>query len=175
MSKPLKVRKIGSSLGVLLPKELLAELGVGEGDLLYPVRTPEGMQLAPHDPKFAEVLGENETLIAHAFFKLDFLFDGRFWRDPPRNSRSAPGGGSAPGDRWTFLETHGSNRLVATGSVEKPVSQLDDHVWTLTLTWFVTLLCCGRANHAHSACAAVYSDSSPRSRLRALDCLRSDP
>ncbi len=34
MSKPLKIRKIGTSLGVVLPKALLIELGVGEGDLL---------------------------------------------------------------------------------------------------------------------------------------------
>ncbi len=34
MSKPLKIRKIGTSLGIVLPKELLTELGVGEGDLL---------------------------------------------------------------------------------------------------------------------------------------------
>ena len=50
MSKPLKIRKIGTSLGVVLPKELLTELGVGEGDLLYPVRTPDGVSLSPYDP-----------------------------------------------------------------------------------------------------------------------------
>ena len=36
MSKPLKIRKIGTSLGVVLPKELLAEIGVGEGDGVAP-------------------------------------------------------------------------------------------------------------------------------------------
>ena len=52
MTKPLKVRKIGSSLGVVLPKELLGELEVAEGDLLYPVRTPEGVRLTRYDPEF---------------------------------------------------------------------------------------------------------------------------
>ena len=56
MTKALKIRKIGGSLGVVLPKELLAELGVGEGDLLYPVRTPEGVGLTPYDPEFAEAI-----------------------------------------------------------------------------------------------------------------------
>jgi putative addiction module antidote len=52
MSKPLKVRKIGSSLGVVLPKELLVQLEAGEGDLLYPVQTPEGVRLTRYDPDF---------------------------------------------------------------------------------------------------------------------------
>ena len=56
MSKPLKIRKIGTSLGLVLPKELLAELGVGEGDMLYPVRTPDGVALTPYDPDFEQAL-----------------------------------------------------------------------------------------------------------------------
>jgi putative addiction module antidote len=59
MSKPLKIRKIGTSLGVVLPKDLLAELGVGEGDTLYPVRTPDGVSLSPYDPEFAEILEDS--------------------------------------------------------------------------------------------------------------------
>ncbi len=56
MPKPLKIRKIGTSLGVVLPKELLAELGVGEGDTLYPVRTPDGVSLTRYDPDFEMAL-----------------------------------------------------------------------------------------------------------------------
>ncbi len=59
MSKPLKIRKIGTSLGIVLPKDLLTELGVGEGDTLYPVRTPDGVSLSPYDPEFAEILDDN--------------------------------------------------------------------------------------------------------------------
>ena len=59
MTKPLKIRKIGTSLGLVLPKKLLAELGVGEGDKLYPVRTPDGVELTPYDPDFAEVLEDS--------------------------------------------------------------------------------------------------------------------
>ena len=59
MSKPLKIRKIGTSLGIVLPKELLTELGVGEGDMLYPVRTPDGVSLTQYDPDFAEILDDS--------------------------------------------------------------------------------------------------------------------
>ncbi len=50
MVRPVKVRKVGASLGVVLPKELLAELGLGEGDTLYLVRTPDGVELTRFDP-----------------------------------------------------------------------------------------------------------------------------
>ncbi len=56
MSRPLKIRKIGTSLGLVLPKELLAELGVGEGDKLYPVRTPDGVALTPYDADFEQAI-----------------------------------------------------------------------------------------------------------------------
>ncbi|MGR3716794.1 MAG: AbrB/MazE/SpoVT family DNA-binding domain-containing protein [Thermohalobaculum sp.] len=38
----LKVRKIGNSLGIVLPKETLALLGVGEGDELIVSEAPNG-------------------------------------------------------------------------------------------------------------------------------------
>jgi len=54
--KPLKIRKVGNSLGVVLTKDLLDRLGVSEGDLLYPVDNPDGVMLTPHDPDFEEVM-----------------------------------------------------------------------------------------------------------------------
>ncbi len=56
MIKPLKIRKWGGSYGVTLPRSLLDDLGVGEGDTLFPIRTPNGIELTPYDPDFAEVL-----------------------------------------------------------------------------------------------------------------------
>ncbi|MFK7929416.1 MAG: AbrB/MazE/SpoVT family DNA-binding domain-containing protein [Myxococcota bacterium] len=56
MKSSLTVRKIGNSLGVILGKQALAELGVAEGDRLFVVRTPEGIRLTPYDPEFAEAL-----------------------------------------------------------------------------------------------------------------------
>lgn len=38
----LKVRRIGNSLGVVLPKDVLAQLGVGEGDELIATAAPGG-------------------------------------------------------------------------------------------------------------------------------------
>ena len=38
--KPLKIRKVGNSLGLILPKEMLDELGLGEGDEVF--ATKEG-------------------------------------------------------------------------------------------------------------------------------------
>lgn len=48
----LKVRKIGNSLGVTLPKEALARLKVGEGDALILTETPDGFLVTPYDEKF---------------------------------------------------------------------------------------------------------------------------
>lgn len=61
IAKPLKIRKVGNSLGVVLTKDLLDALGVGEGDALFPVRTPEGIALTAYDPDFAAVLEANRS------------------------------------------------------------------------------------------------------------------
>jgi putative addiction module antidote len=49
----LKVTGIGNSVGVVLPKDLLARLRVQKGDRLYAVETPNGIELTPYDPEFA--------------------------------------------------------------------------------------------------------------------------
>ena len=52
----LKVRKIGNSLGVVLPKEVLAKLRVGEGGILHVSDTPGGVALAVQDDETAELM-----------------------------------------------------------------------------------------------------------------------
>jgi putative addiction module antidote len=53
----LKIRKIGNSYGVVLPKEVLAHLRVAEGDRLFLTETPEGgYRLTPYDPEFERQL-----------------------------------------------------------------------------------------------------------------------
>jgi putative addiction module antidote len=52
----LKIRKIGSSHGVILPKEILDRLRVSEGDSLSVSETPEGIELSVFDPKFARAM-----------------------------------------------------------------------------------------------------------------------
>ncbi len=60
MTKPLKIRKWGGSYGVTLPRQPLDELGVAEGDELYAVRTPNGIELTRFDPEFAGVMEDAE-------------------------------------------------------------------------------------------------------------------
>ncbi len=49
----LKVRQIGNSLGVVLPKEVLTRLNVGEGDSLFLSEAPDStMRITPFDPAF---------------------------------------------------------------------------------------------------------------------------
>lgn len=51
----LKVRQIGNSLGVLLPKEALVRLNVQSGDSLYLTETPDGsMRVTPYAPELEE-------------------------------------------------------------------------------------------------------------------------
>jgi len=52
MAATLKVRKIGNSLGVILPKEVADRLHVGEDDILHYVVDKDGLQLTPYDPQF---------------------------------------------------------------------------------------------------------------------------
>jgi putative addiction module antidote len=53
----LQIRKIGNSVGLILPKELLARLKLKEGDKLYVIEQPErGVKLSPYDPKHAKAM-----------------------------------------------------------------------------------------------------------------------
>lgn len=53
----LQVKKIGNSVGLILPKELLARLKLKEGDKLHVVeQTERGFKLTPYDPKHAEAM-----------------------------------------------------------------------------------------------------------------------
>ena len=61
--RSLKVRRIGNSLGVVLPKEVLAKLRVGEGDSLTVHETPDGVVLAPEDAESAELLRLAEEIM----------------------------------------------------------------------------------------------------------------
>jgi putative addiction module antidote len=53
----LPVKKIGNSVGLILPKELLARLKLKEGDKLYVVeQTERGIKLSPYNPKHAKAM-----------------------------------------------------------------------------------------------------------------------
>ena len=48
----IKLIAVGNSVGMTLPKELLAKLGVQKGDTLYAVETEDGIRLTANDPEF---------------------------------------------------------------------------------------------------------------------------
>jgi len=53
----LQIKKIGNSLGLIIPKELLARLKLQEGDKLHVVeQTERGIKLSPYDPKHAKAM-----------------------------------------------------------------------------------------------------------------------
>lgn len=59
----LKLRKIGNSVGVVLPKEALARLNATEGDVLVLTETTDGgFRLTATDPSFAEKMTVAEKI-----------------------------------------------------------------------------------------------------------------
>ena len=48
----LKLTKIGNSLGLILPKEVLARLKLAKGDEIYITEAPQGYRITPHNPAF---------------------------------------------------------------------------------------------------------------------------
>ena len=53
----LKICKIGDSVGLIFPDELLSRLNLKEGDALYPVQQPDGgLLLTLHRPKHARAM-----------------------------------------------------------------------------------------------------------------------
>jgi putative addiction module antidote len=50
----LKVTQIGNSLGVILPKEVLARLKLERGDAVHVTESPDGITLTPYDPMLDE-------------------------------------------------------------------------------------------------------------------------
>jgi putative addiction module antidote len=60
----LKLTQIGNSVGVVLPKEALAKLGVEKGDVLYLTDGAQGeMRLSAYDPKVAEEIALGEQIM----------------------------------------------------------------------------------------------------------------
>jgi len=60
----LKVTQIGNSVGVILPRELLAKLGISKGDSVYAIEQPDGVRLTTADPDF-----EAQMEVARAVMK----------------------------------------------------------------------------------------------------------
>ena len=54
----LKLTQIGNSVGIVLPKEVLAKLKVEKGETLILTETPDGFRITPFDPKFEAQMAE---------------------------------------------------------------------------------------------------------------------
>jgi putative addiction module antidote len=52
----LKLTQIGNSVGLILPKEILARLKLGKGDSVFVTDAPGGVTLTPYDPELNEQL-----------------------------------------------------------------------------------------------------------------------
>jgi len=60
----LKVTQIGNSVGVVLPKDALIELGVEKGATLYLTRAPDGsMRVSPYDDNVQMQIALGEKLM----------------------------------------------------------------------------------------------------------------
>lgn len=49
----LKLRKVGNSVAMIVPKQVRENMGVAEGSSVYLTETPDGYMLSPYDPEFS--------------------------------------------------------------------------------------------------------------------------
>jgi putative addiction module antidote len=61
----LKIRKVGNSLGVVLPKEVISRLRVDEGQDVFLVEGPNNTyRITPFDPAFEQKMEKAEEIMA---------------------------------------------------------------------------------------------------------------
>ncbi len=49
----LRIRKVGNSLGVVMPKDVVSKLNVKDGDSVFLTEAPDGsLRITPYDPAF---------------------------------------------------------------------------------------------------------------------------
>lgn len=60
----LKVRKVGNSLGLVLPKEVISRLRTGEGQEVFLLEGPNNTyRLTPFDPEFEKKLAKADEIM----------------------------------------------------------------------------------------------------------------
>ena len=65
--KHVKIRKIGNSLGVVLPKEVLDTLNASEGDHLSVTAEADGLKVRLSDPETDKMLATAEKIMERRF------------------------------------------------------------------------------------------------------------
>jgi putative addiction module antidote len=62
---PLKIRKFGNSLGVVLPKEVIQRLRTGDGERVFLIEAGDGdYRLTPYDPGFEKKMKKAEEIMS---------------------------------------------------------------------------------------------------------------
>ena len=56
MATSVKVTTVGSSTGIVLPKEVLERLNLRRGDTVYLTETPGGVHITPYRQDFSEAI-----------------------------------------------------------------------------------------------------------------------
>ena len=59
----LKLTQIGNSVGVILPREVLAHLKLEKGESIFLTETPEGYVVTPYDPELEEQMTEGREFM----------------------------------------------------------------------------------------------------------------
>lgn len=59
----LKLTQIGNSVGVILPKEVLARLKLEKGDTVFVTEATNGVMLTPYSPEFEEQMDEARQIM----------------------------------------------------------------------------------------------------------------
>ncbi len=62
MVMSLKLRKVGNSVGVVLPKEVLLHLNATEGDTLTLTEAQDGVRITASNPEFSKTMAVFESL-----------------------------------------------------------------------------------------------------------------
>jgi putative addiction module antidote len=63
MTNKLKITTVGNSVGVILPKDILAKLRVDKGDTVYVNETPSGVELTAYSEKLARQMEAGERVM----------------------------------------------------------------------------------------------------------------
>jgi putative addiction module antidote len=59
----LTIRRVGNSLGVLLPSSTTRAMRVKEGDVLFLIEGPDGFRITPYDPDFERQMRAAEKVL----------------------------------------------------------------------------------------------------------------
>lgn len=63
MHYTLRLTQIGDSVGVILPKEVLARLKLEQGDAVFLAESPDGFHILGYDPGFERQMSEAEEIM----------------------------------------------------------------------------------------------------------------